>query len=120
MYGFTDTVFSDSVLLVAASVCLDPPHSSTPLPFVYGCRGCASSLRHAHRARHEGTGCAAPSRPCSRWICIRAFASPSQTHCPGADGTVFTWGKGEYGCLGHGEDLSNQLLPKKIEAWAQE
>jgi len=22
------------------------------------------------------------------------------------------------GCLGHGEDLSNQLLPKKIEAWA--
>ena len=25
VYGFTDTVFSDSVLLVAASVCLDPP-----------------------------------------------------------------------------------------------
>ena len=36
-----------------------------------------------------------------------------------ADGAVFTWGKGEDGCLGHGEDLSNQLLPKKIEAWAQ-
>ena len=35
-----------------------------------------------------------------------------------ADGAVFTWGKGEHGCLGHGEDLSNQLLPKKIEAWA--
>ena len=34
-----------------------------------------------------------------------------------ADGAVFTWGKGEDGCLGHGEDLSNQLLPKKIEAW---
>ena len=34
-----------------------------------------------------------------------------------ADGAVFTWGKGEAGCLGHGEDLSNQLLPKKIEAW---
>ena len=33
-----------------------------------------------------------------------------------ADGDVFTWGKG--GCLGHGEDLSDQLLPKKIEAWA--
>ena len=32
-----------------------------------------------------------------------------------ADGAVFTWGKGEDGCLGHGEDLSNQLLPKKIE-----
>jgi len=35
-----------------------------------------------------------------------------------ADGAVFTWGKGEDGCLGHGEDLSNQLatgklLPKK-------
>ena len=35
-----------------------------------------------------------------------------------ADGAVLTWGKGESGCLGHGEDLSNQLLPKKVEAWA--
>ena len=35
-----------------------------------------------------------------------------------ADGAVWSWGQGESGCLGHGEDLSNQLLPKKIEAWA--
>ena len=35
-----------------------------------------------------------------------------------AYGAVFTWGEGDYGCLGHGEDLSNQLLPKKVEAWA--
>ena len=35
-----------------------------------------------------------------------------------ADGAVFTWGKGEDGRLGHGEDLSNQLLPKKVEAFA--
>ena len=34
-----------------------------------------------------------------------------------ADSAVFTWGNGERGCLGHGEDLSNQLLPKRIEAW---
>ena len=33
-----------------------------------------------------------------------------------ASGAVFTWGKGEYGCLGHGEGLPNQLLPTKIEA----
>ena len=33
-----------------------------------------------------------------------------------ADGGVFAWGKGDHGCLAHGEDLSNQLLPKKIEA----
>ena len=33
-----------------------------------------------------------------------------------ADGAVLTWGEGETGCLGHGEDQSNQLLPKKIEA----
>ena len=33
-------------------------------------------------------------------------------------GAVFTWGKGETGCLGHGEDLSNQMLPKKVEQWA--
>ena len=32
-----------------------------------------------------------------------------------ATGAVFAWGKGEYGCLGHGEDLSNQQLPKEIE-----
>ena len=35
-----------------------------------------------------------------------------------ADGAVFTWGHGGHGSLGHGEDLSNQLLPKKVEAWA--
>ena len=35
-----------------------------------------------------------------------------------ADSAVFTWGQGKDGCLGHGEDLSSQLLPKKIEAWA--
>ena len=35
-----------------------------------------------------------------------------------AVGAFFTWGKGEDGCLGHGEDLSNQLLPKKVEMWA--
>ena len=35
-----------------------------------------------------------------------------------ADDAVYAWGLGESGCLGHGEDLSNQLLPKKIEAWA--
>ena len=35
-----------------------------------------------------------------------------------ADGAVFTWGEGTHGCLGHREDLSDQLLPKKIEAWA--
>ena len=37
-----------------------------------------------------------------------------------ADGAVFTWGDGGLGRLGHGEDLSNQLLPKKIEVWSQE
>jgi len=35
-----------------------------------------------------------------------------------ADDAVYAWGLGEDGCLGHGEDLSNQLPPKKIEAWA--
>ena len=35
-----------------------------------------------------------------------------------ADGAFFSWGKGEDACLGHGDDLSNQLLPKKVEAWA--
>ncbi|EOD37196.1 hypothetical protein EMIHUDRAFT_362284, partial [Emiliania huxleyi CCMP1516] len=35
-----------------------------------------------------------------------------------ADDAVYAWGVGESGCLGHGEDLSNQLPPKKIETWA--
>ena len=35
-----------------------------------------------------------------------------------ADGAFFSWGQGRHGCLGHGEDLSYQLLPKKVEAWA--
>ena len=34
-------------------------------------------------------------------------------------GPVFSWGEGKRGFLGHGEDLSNQLLPKKIEAWGR-
>jgi len=33
-----------------------------------------------------------------------------------SDGAIFTWGEGRHGCLGHGVDLSNQLLPKKVEA----
>ena len=37
-----------------------------------------------------------------------------------ADGAVFAWGQGESGFLGHGEDLSNQLLPKMVEAWEAE
>ena len=37
-----------------------------------------------------------------------------------ADGAVFAWGEGEDARLGHGEDLSNQLLPKKIEVWSRE
>ena len=46
-------------------------------------------------------------------VSARAYHSLATT----ADGAVFTWGKGEHGGLGHG-DLPNQLLPKKVEAWA--
>ena len=35
-----------------------------------------------------------------------------------ADGAIYAWGLGESGCLGHGEDLSHQQLPKKIEVRA--
>jgi len=60
---------------------------------------------------------------------VEAFAgqrvvavSAGAFHCIActADGAVFTWGHGGHGCLGHGEDLSNQLLPKRVEAWAPE
>ena len=37
-----------------------------------------------------------------------------------ADGAVFAWGEGDDGSLGHGEDVSHQLLPKKIEVWSRD
>ena len=49
---------------------------------------------------------------------ITASAGERHSLALTVDGAVFTWGKGEAGCLGHGEDLSNQLLPKKVEEWA--
>ena len=33
-----------------------------------------------------------------------------------ADGATLSWGRGRSGCLGHGEDLSDQPLPKQIVA----
>ena len=35
-----------------------------------------------------------------------------------ANGAAWSWGYGAGGRLGHGEDQSNQLLPKKVEALA--
>ena len=49
---------------------------------------------------------------------VAVSAGVAQSLALTADGAVFTWGKGEDACLGHGEDLSDQLLPKKIEAWS--
>ena len=49
---------------------------------------------------------------------VATSAGDDQSLAITADGAVFAWGEGERGCLGHGEDLSNQLLPKKVEAWA--
>ena len=49
-------------------------------------------------------------------VAVSAGRRHSLAHA--ADGAVLTWGEGVDGCLGHGEDLSNELLPKKIETWA--
>ena len=49
---------------------------------------------------------------------IAVSAGTSHSLATTADGAVFTWGQGGDGCLGHGEDLSDQLLPKKVEAFA--
>jgi len=35
-----------------------------------------------------------------------------------ADGAVFSWGGGEIGCLGHGEELSNEVRPRQLAARA--
>ena len=50
---------------------------------------------------------------------VAVSAGESHSLALTADGAVFAWGKGEDGCLGQGEDLSNQLLPRKIKVWAQ-
>ena len=52
------------------------------------------------------------------WRVVAVSAGSDHSLALTADGASFAWGKGESGCLGHGEDLSNQLLPKKVEAWA--
>ena len=51
---------------------------------------------------------------------VAVSAGRSHSLATTADGAVFTWGEGRHGGLGHGEDLSNQLLPKKVEACAPE
>ena len=58
------------------------------------------------------------------WTPIRHSLAPVNTQALLTEvvksvNAVLTWGKGERGSLGHGEDLSNQLLPKKVETWAQ-
>jgi len=50
-----------------------------------------------------------------RVVAIAAGASYSLALTADA---VFAWGQGGCGCLGHGEDVSSQLLPKKVEGWA--
>ena len=69
-------------------------------------------------ATGRGSCCRRRSRP---WLAsLRVVAlSAGYNHSIAltADGGAYTWGKGERGCLGHGEDVSNQLLPKKVEAW---
>ena len=49
---------------------------------------------------------------------VAASAGAGHSLALTADGAVLSWGRGEDGCLGHGEDLSNQLRPKKVEARA--
>ena len=49
-----------------------------------------------------------------RVVAVSAGANHSLAHT--VDGAALSWG--ERGFLGHGEDLLNQLLPKKVEMWA--
>ena len=48
---------------------------------------------------------------------VALSAGPSHSIATTADSAVFAWGEGGHACLGHGEDLLDQLLPKKVEAW---
>ena len=48
---------------------------------------------------------------------VSVSAGPGHSLALAADGGVWSWGDGAGGKLGHG-DQQNQLLPKKIEAFA--
>jgi len=86
-------------------------------------KSAAGSAASAQEPVDEGPPMAAlmdplgtPSRPAQQvlQVCVGLRHAVLLTDA----GAVFTWGEGEYRCLGHGEDLSNQLLPKKVEMWA--
>ena len=51
---------------------------------------------------------------------VAVAAGNSHSLAATAEGAVFSWGYGRGLCLGHGEDESNQSLPKKIEVWSAE
>ena len=68
-------------------------------------------------ATSSASCCQRRSRP-SRASVVVVSAGDCHSLARTADGALFAWGQGERGCLGHGEDLSKQLLPKKVAAWA--
>ena len=45
-------------------------------------------------------------------------AGGAHSACITASGELYTWGKGRYGRLGHG-DSEDQLKPKLVSAWSQ-
>ena len=50
---------------------------------------------------------------------VAVSAGPIHSIAITVDGAVWSWGEGVYGRLGHG-DLQDQLLPKKVEAFAEQ
>jgi alpha-tubulin suppressor-like RCC1 family protein len=47
---------------------------------------------------------------------LQVSCGASHTACILEDGTLWTFGYGEYGELGHGNNTKNQLVPKKVES----
>ena len=50
---------------------------------------------------------------------LLAFAGYMQAMAVAADGRLFTWGRGKWGTLGHGDE-ENQRMPKVVEALASQ
>jgi len=53
------------------------------------------------------------------WRVVAVSVGDNHSLAVTADGAVWSWGSGAYGRLGHG-DAQRQLLPKKIEAFADQ
>ena len=94
---------------VTCGACYTCVITSTGSMYQWGDDGCSGSIVLLPRLL--------PDLCSSRGVVISVSARNNFTACVTKGGEVFTWGRGRYGKLGHGDE-SDQETPKRIEALA--